>query len=78
MTELPEIFDIIQQQNNEPGVRINRLNQQVTAVTTVLTFHGVKNVVEEFPGKSKHFREWVQAIEKYRLLTHLNENIVKC
>lgn len=63
----------------EPDVArvFQNLAVEMGNVSTALGAQGVNQIVLPFEGEPKKFKEWVKSIEKYAVLTNLDDNKVK-
>lgn len=50
------------------------LAAQLTNVSNVVGTQGVGQVVQKFDGNVKEFKSWIKSIDKYALLTNLNDD----
>lgn len=50
---------------------------EMSNVSTALGTHGINQIVTPFEGEPKKYKEWVKSIEKYAVLTNLNNDKIK-
>lgn len=50
---------------------------EMSNVSTALGTHGINQIVTSFEGEPKKYKEWVKSIEKYAVLTNLNNDKIK-
>lgn len=53
------------------------LATQLAGLSTVVGAQGIAQIVQNFDGDSKHYKDWVKSVEKYALLTNLNDDRIK-
>ena len=50
---------------------------QLAGLSTVVGAQGIAQILHQFEGDSKKFKDWVKSIEMYALLTGLTDDRVK-
>ena len=59
------------------GHVFQNLAQEMGKVSTALGAQGISQIIAPFEGDAKKFKDWVKSIEKYALLTDLDDDGVK-
>lgn len=59
------------------GHVFQNLAQEMGKVSTALGAQGISQIIAPFDGEARKFKDWVKSIEKYALLTDLDDDTVK-
>lgn len=58
---------------NNIQLNLDNIATQVQGLTQKLSVNGVSQIVQPYDGSPDKFQEWVKSIQKYALLTNINE-----
>ena len=64
-------------EQNEMVNLFRTLATQMAGVSTAVGAQGVAQLIRSFEGTPKDYKEWVKSIEKYAVLTGLDNNRIK-
>ena len=63
-----------QAQPLDPAVQIfQNVRAELANVSNALAAQGISSIVSRFDGNAKNFREWIKSIEKYSMLTGVDD-----
>ena len=63
-----------QAQPLDPAVQIfQNVRAELANVSNALAAQGISIIVSRFDGNAKNFREWIKSIEKYSMLTCVDD-----
>ena len=60
--------------DQEVAALFQHLVTQLAGLSTVVGAQGIAQIVQNFEGDSRHFKDWLKSIEKYALMTNLNDD----
>ena len=56
------------------GDNFERVSTQLTGLTSAVYTQSISQIVPTFDGEPSHFKNWIKWIEKYSILTKINDN----
>ena len=59
------------------GALFQDLAGQLAGLSTTVGAQGISQIITPFEGDPRKFKEWVKSIEKYAVLTNMNQDKVK-
>ena len=65
------------EQQNEMVQLFRNLATQMAGVSTAVGAQGVAQLIKSFEGDPKQYKEWIKSVEKYAVLTGLDNNRIK-